>query len=198
MTGTCVANTATPHGPWRFATAPVSFVDGTANAQPDSGLHGSKEEFRKVTLEIFNEAGLLRHFGISEERAIRFFDHMYKLHGEIPYHCALHSLDVLGSAHCLMMQLRELNHGPFTELEVLALYTGKGFSLSLSLSISFFGTFLEFYSLVLWSGDALCLARGPSGGDLVTAVNVTVPFVTVCTRQTATKSFGVKPSGDSV
>jgi len=75
-----------------------------------------------VTLSVFNEAGLLRHFNVPEARATRFFDRVYELYGANPYHNALHGQDVLSAAHCLMQQLRKLRHGPFTPLEVLALY----------------------------------------------------------------------------
>jgi hypothetical protein len=42
--------------------------------------------------------------------------------GDVPFHCALHAQSVMGYAHCLTRQLRECNHGPLSELEVLALY----------------------------------------------------------------------------
>lgn len=163
MSGTKnVENADTPYDPWRFPSAPTSVVDNPTRAQPERGFHGSEEEFRKVTLGIFNEAGLLQHFRISEERAIRFFDRVYKLYGDNPYHCALHGQDVLISAHCLMTQLRELNHGPFTELDVLGLYTGKGpFFVSLSLFSFLANLKPQPRSHVLGPGTPLCPPQLP-------------------------------------
>lgn len=92
---------------------------------PCNNFHGSMDEFKAVSLGVFNEAGLLRHFGIDDALALRFFARVYRAYddrGDVPFHCALHVQTVLGGVHCLFRQLRDCNHGPFSPLETLALY----------------------------------------------------------------------------
>ena len=42
--------------------------------------------------------------------------------GDVAFHCALHAQTVLGGAHRLARQLVACGHGPFREVEMLALY----------------------------------------------------------------------------
>eukprot|EP00227_Mantoniella_beaufortii_P017414 CAMPEP_0197579070 /NCGR_PEP_ID=MMETSP1326-20131121/3137_1 /TAXON_ID=1155430 /ORGANISM="Genus nov. species nov., Strain RCC2288" /LENGTH=466 /DNA_ID=CAMNT_0043142427 /DNA_START=199 /DNA_END=1595 /DNA_ORIENTATION=+ len=90
--------------------------------QQQRGVRDGGEEFRGVALAIFREAGLLRQFGIRDERALRFLERVRRQYSDKPYHSELHAQDVLASAHCLISQVRAQGHGPISHLDVLALY----------------------------------------------------------------------------
>jgi hypothetical protein len=70
-------------GAWWFPSAPTGMDhDNEKNyavdrLDPSNNFHGSLREFRGVALGVFHEAGLLRHFNISNVRALRFFDRVY-------------------------------------------------------------------------------------------------------------------------
>jgi hypothetical protein len=64
-------------------------VGKKARLDPNSG----GKEFWGVAFGVFNEAGLLRHFGIDDARALRFFQRLYASYddsADVPFHCALH------------------------------------------------------------------------------------------------------------
>ena len=109
-----------PYDPWDFPGAPR--VNDQNRHNPYNGYHGNELEFVETCLAIFHEAGLLTHFGIEDGLARRFFANMYASYGAMPYHCALHGQEVLAAAHCLTREIVECGHGPFTKLEILALY----------------------------------------------------------------------------
>mmetsp|Transcript_12122 Transcript_12122/g.29374 ORF Transcript_12122/g.29374 Transcript_12122/m.29374 type:complete len:764 (-) Transcript_12122:1871-4162(-) len=107
--------------PWRYMSS-----GGNARA-PDAShpiMDVEHQTFQEVALGVFNEAGLLRHFGISDAHAARFFGSLYHSYNNTcdAHHCASCALDALCSARCLMSQLSGLSHGPFSYVEVLALY----------------------------------------------------------------------------
>ena len=109
-----------PYDPWDYPGA--LRVNDQNRFNPYNGYHGNELEFVETCLAIFHEAGLLMHFGIEDGLARRFFANMYASYGAMPYHCALHGQEVLAAAHCLTREIVECGHGPFTKLEILALY----------------------------------------------------------------------------
>jgi len=109
-----------PYDPWDYPSAPR--VDAQNRLNPYNGYHGNELEFVETCVGIFHEAGLLDHFGIDDGLAKRFFTNMYASYGAMPYHCALHVQEVLAAAHCLTKEITACGHGPFTEVEILALY----------------------------------------------------------------------------
>ena len=109
-----------PYDPWDYHSAPR--VDAQNRLNPYNGYHGNELEFVETCVGIFHEAGLLDHFGIDDGLAKRFFTNMYASYGAMPYHCALHGQEVLAAAHCLTREITDCGHGPFTEVEILALY----------------------------------------------------------------------------
>ena len=109
-----------PYDPWDYPIAPR--VDAQNRLNPYNGYHGNELEFVETCVGIFHEAGLLDHFGIDDGLAKRFFTNMYASYGAMPYHCALHGQEVLAAAHCLTREITDCGHGPFTEVEILALY----------------------------------------------------------------------------
>jgi hypothetical protein len=73
------------------------------------------ETFQRTALGVFSEADLLRHIGISDVHALRFFGSVYRSYDAVnPRHCASRALDALCSARCLMSQMTGLGHGPFS------------------------------------------------------------------------------------
>ena len=110
------------YDPWA-SPSPVGAGDRN-RLNPYNGFHGDRDEFREVLVGVFRDAGLLdaKAFRLDEDRASRFFDRVFDSYNAVPYHCALHAQEVTVAAHVLSRELRACGHGPFDEIETLALY----------------------------------------------------------------------------
>ena len=110
------------YDPW---ASPSSVgVGDRKRLNPYNGFHGDRDEFREVLVGVFRDAGLLdaKAFRLDEGRASRFFDRVFDSYNTVPYHCAFHAQEVTVAAHVLARELRACGHGPFDEIEILALY----------------------------------------------------------------------------
>jgi len=103
------------------AAARVDY-DGVHFARSDPCYYGDRREFRRACVGAFRDAELLQSFGVDDYTATMFFDRVYDSYGKVPYHCANHAKDVLLAAHALMREVIAEGHGPFTDVERLALY----------------------------------------------------------------------------
>ena len=103
------------------AAARVDY-DGVHFARSDPCYYCDRREFRRACVGAFRDAELLQSFGVDDYTATMFFDRVYDSYGKVPYHCANHAKDVLLAAHALMREVIAEGHGPFTDVERLALY----------------------------------------------------------------------------
>ena len=107
--------------PWWFSGRPEWNVHTDRLIR--DGFHGDANEFCGSMVALFEDAGLFNSPAfptLDVQIAHQFFEILFDAFKPVPYHCAFHGQSTAQAAHVLLTQLIANNHGPFSDVEVLA------------------------------------------------------------------------------